>query len=127
MAQKLSKEEVALAEEVIPDIGLIQYELANDVDPSTLTDTLARKLTARTRHAIARHLIHMALNEKEPKLALEAIKEIWDRIEGKSRQSIVQSRGVRDPLLEIYKQVFDSPRIIPNGNYRILEAEGSSK
>ena len=130
----LTEEDVEKARVSIPAIGAVKHEIAkvrrrqgggSVTVPENLVDVLALKLTPRTRQALMARLLDMALDPRGGKLALDAIREIFDRMEGKPRASVISSRDAQDPLLNLYKEVFlGNSKLIPefpDGEYMVID------
>lgn len=91
--------------------------------PDNLTDVLLQRLSASVRARIAQRLVDIALQEKDDRLALNAITEVFDRIEGKARQTTLTGRDKNDPMLELLGQLFkEEPKLVKEAG---LESLGS--
>ena len=101
----LENERKAQVSAYLAEIGQQQYEEAKGVVQSSLSEALTKQLTSRVRKRLAERLIDIALNEKADRTSLEAIREIWDRVEGKSRISVINSRAESDPLMRLLGEV----------------------
>ena len=90
----------------------------------TLTDALIRQLKSRSRKRLAERLIDIALHSDHERTALEAIREIYDRVEGKARISVTNSRAETDPLMKILAEVMaNEPKLIASGTNNIIDGE----
>lgn len=82
--------------------------------PETMTDVLLGRLTPRIRTQLVNHLIAIAMDGLG-RTSLDAIREIFDRAEGKVRQQIVTGRDKDDPLLTLLRDIYqDDPKLAPN-------------
>lgn len=75
--------------------------------PDTLTEALAEQLGRKGMRTMAQSLIQLT---KGPRPSLDAIKYVFDRLEGKPRQSVVQSRDQDDPLLELLGKLMENDK-----------------
>ena len=93
-------------------------------EPDGLTDMLAYQLKKADRRTLARILINMAKRGD-----LKAIMYIYDRIDGRPRQSVENKTADDDPLLELWRQVYaDDSKALAGAAVRaipgpVLEAE----
>lgn len=101
----------------LSDLGAEEYQETQvkyrGAIPTSLTDVLIAQLRPSIRTKVAKRLINIATEEGNPRIALDAIKEIYDRIEGRATQSIRQSRAADDPLLALLQEAFkDEPSLV---------------
>lgn len=92
--------------------------------PQDLLEALERELSPQIRKEIALTLIDIALNAPRPQDRLMAVKEIYDRVEGKSLQRRELTRAENDPLIKVLNKVLDKekakkPKTV-KGEYREL-------
>ena len=97
------------SEEIFTDKGDTRWKrgktgnaMGRPVEPEGLTDMLAYQIKKADRRALAKVLLAMALRGN-----LQAIQYIYDRIDGRPRQSIEQKQSENDPLVEILRQLHD--------------------
>jgi hypothetical protein len=121
---KLSPDEIKQVEKALTAVGEEGYSFVpRGAIPERLTDVLLRELKPSTRVKIARRLIELALGDAN-KISLDAIKEIYDRTEGKALASLRSSRLEDDPLISIYREVFaDDTKLYTPAVYRLLTDE----
>ena len=105
-------------------IGEEANESSKGVTETNLTDSLIKLLNKKTRKALAEKLIDLALVGAD-RTSLEAIREIYDRIEGRARVSVPTARAETDPLLKLLGEVMaQEPTLIAGGKRGlIIEAE----
>ena len=92
----------------LANIGAEAYESSKESSSDGLTDVLIRKLRPGVRRKLADRLIDIALAEgsgASDRTSLEAIREIYDRVEGRAKVSVTQSRAESDPLMRILSEV----------------------
>lgn len=77
--------------------------------PETLSDVLVTQLKPTQRVQIAKSLIDIAINGPKASDKLAAIKEIYDRVEGKSRQRVETKTAEDDPLLATLNKLYTDP------------------
>ena len=88
--------------------------------PEGLTDLLGWVLSRKNRIALAHNLVAMAKGNGP--LALQATQYIFDRMEGKPRQSVIEKRDEQDPLIELIKRVLNDPQAAEVGAFeRVVE------
>ena len=89
--------------------------------PDSLTDVLIQQLRPGVRVKIARKLIELA-TEGRGSLALNAIKEINDRVEGKARQSMAVKHETESIVINVLKDVYkEDRRLISEGTYTEID------
>lgn len=84
--------------------------------PDNLTDMLMYRLSKTKMQALCDALIRMALNSEEKvsfAVQRQSIQDIFDRIEGKARQTIIEARAHDDPLIELMKEAYGPTPEIP--------------
>lgn len=92
--------------------------------PDNLTDTLAWLLGKAGAKKLAQALIDMAIGEEGGKPNLQALVYIFDRLEGKPRQAIIETKIQNEPLLEIFRALTNESKRIPEKKTRALPVGG---
>ena len=107
---------------------------SKDPDDATLTEWLVHVLGKNGARELANNLIAIAKSPGVSPTKLAAIQYIYDRIEGKPRQSVTTNGGEEHPLLTIFRRVTDESkalegRVIPSlpahSVYETLDREGA--
>ena len=132
MAKKpLTDAQILESSTALQEIGRVDSIIARNKTPENLTDVLMEQLLPNVRRKLARRLIEIALHSESERNAMEAIREIMDRVEGKTRQTVMQARSKTDPVLKLYLEVFgEDKRLLPvrermanDAEFRILDDE----
>ena len=120
----LEEERRAQTSMYLATIGEEANEAARGLESADLTSALTKLLTKKTRKLLAEKLIELALQAGE-RTSLEAIREIYDRIEGRARVSVTNSRAENDPLLKLLADVMGpTPALIAGGKVmQVIEGE----
>ena len=120
----LEEERRAQTSMYLATIGEEANEAARGLASADLTSALTKLLTKKTRKLLAEKLIELALQAGE-RTSLEAIREIYDRIEGRARVSVTNSRAENDPLLKLLADVMGpTPALIAGGKVmQVIEGE----
>lgn len=89
--------------------------------PDTLTEELARQLTPGLRTAVSKKLIELATTGSNV-VTLNAIKEILDRLEGRTRQASGSETTDDTLLIQIFKNVYkeDERLTQPEAEWHVL-------
>ena len=96
---------------VLSDVGAEEHNAVRGKIPDSLTDVIIQQLRPQVRTRIARRLIEIATTGRE-KESLTAIKEIFDRVEGRARQSSAPTTDKDSVLLELLAETYrDNKRL----------------
>lgn len=121
MAKKFTVKE---AEEVLPilrDIGKEDnLEVASKTRerhpiPDKLVDVLMQQLRPTLRTELAKRLIAIALGEND-RMALDAIREIYDRVEGRARQATIAETQSNVIIVNTLKELFKDDKLLTASN-----------
>lgn len=97
---------------VLPELvqqGAEEYKQVRGKIPDTLTEVVLQQLKPQVRTAIAKRLIDIAINGRD-RDSLDAMKHIWERLEGRSRQADPADKDQSEVLLGILDKVFKDDR-----------------
>lgn len=95
---------------------------AKDPDNATLTEWLIHVLGKRGAKELAENLIAIAKSPGATPTKLQAIQYIYDRIEGRPRQSVATTSQSEHPLLEIFRRITDDSKALEGRTVRSLPA-----
>ena len=96
---------------VLSDVGAEEHNAVRGKIPESLTDVILQQLKPAVRTRIALRLIEIATTGRE-KESLTAIKEIFDRVEGRARQSSAPTTDKDSVLLELLAETYrDNKRL----------------
>ncbi len=109
---------------VLSSLGAEANRVMRGKVPDNLTDVLIKRLMPAVRIKLANKLIEIAL-EGEGRTSLDAIREIWDRVDGKARQSVITARAEDDPMMVLLREIYKAdPKLVEDGtvegDYRLL-------
>ena len=90
--------------------------------PDHLSDVLAKRLTPSVRTAIVEGLIEMATELPAGPVKLKAVQEIFDRIEGRAKQTNINISDREDPLVALLKELIGKDQLIDSELTPMLEA-----
>jgi hypothetical protein len=104
---------------VLSSIGAsgVKLPIGHPTTPEGLTETLSQILGVNPgmRRKLAESLIDIALHGMKDSDRLDAIKEIYDRIEGKSRTRTDARQAEGDPLLRLLNRAIAAQKKLPSG------------
>ena len=81
-------------------------------DDATLTEWLVWTLGKTGGKKLAAELIALAMTPGVSPTKLAAVQYIYDRIEGKPRQSVATTTGVEHPLVGVFRRIADDTKAL---------------